>query len=131
MPGNTRWETVRQQIRSRPDRWKVKYRGRIRLVTDLARQFGISVSSFSWRLRQGLSPEKIIALPKERGSCFLTVNGITHTVTVWGKLKGFSTRTLWFRLNNGCPLSRLFERPKNGAKLIRWKTSRIGATCSR
>lgn len=58
-PANCRWVTMRAQNRRHKNCLSITYKGRTQLAIDWAREFGIKLPTFYWRLHHGYSMEKI------------------------------------------------------------------------
>lgn len=59
-PNNCRWATMREQNRRHRRCMHLTYNGKTQLAIDWAREYGVPLSTFYWRLYKGLSMEEII-----------------------------------------------------------------------
>lgn len=102
-PSNCRWATVREQSRNRRNNRLVTINGVTKIAADWADEAGILHSTFSLRLKAGISGVALLA-PSKREGC-LTFNGITDTYAGCGKRTGIKPSTLAMRVTSyGWPL---------------------------
>lgn len=75
-PGNCRWATVAEQARNRTDNHSLTFNGRTMVMTDWAKEIGISVFTLAGRLRSGWPVDRALTTPvrnnaRRQGYCGL------------------------------------------------------------
>ena len=50
-PGNCRWVTSKEQARNRRTNVVIEFNGRTMILTDWAKEFGLTPEGLSWRLK--------------------------------------------------------------------------------
>lgn len=65
-PGNIRWATASQQQRNRSTNATVIFQGRVRLILELAEEYGLKYTTLKARIRRGHPIEEALAAPLSR-----------------------------------------------------------------
>lgn len=65
-PSNCRWATKSQQALNKNTFRRIVHAGMSMTVSQWAKHTGISIATIKWRLKQGLSPDRVLALPIHR-----------------------------------------------------------------
>ena len=62
-PGNCQWMTMAEQNRKHKHCRLITYKGKTQLAIDWAREYGIKLPTFYWRLYHGYSIEEVLSTP--------------------------------------------------------------------
>jgi hypothetical protein len=121
-PGNVRWASHADQQRNRRCNRYLEHDGRRMVITDWAREVGISLQSLQKRLRNGWSVERALTTPPDQRFAApeweLTHNGETKTLSQWAEETGILACTIRARIKYGWSVERaLTEKTHpNGVK---------------
>lgn len=92
---------------------RVRYKGRVWTLVDLARAHGMRPAALVGRLGLGWSVAEAVETPvRPRGETAVTYRGVTDTIRGWSERTGIAYQTLYQRLRSGWPADRMFEKPR-------------------
>lgn len=110
VPGNVRWETPEQQARNTKTNRFVTVNGKKMCLSQLADEHKLDRRLVRNRIESGLTPEEAVSKPRERGDRFFVIGEETHSTGVWAHRLNISPWTMYYRLDAGWPLDRVFGR---------------------
>lgn len=106
-PGNVRWVTMAEQHRNQSNcRW-IEFNGKKQLLTDWAKELGISDSSLHRKIKiHGIelaltSPAGKQIAPAWNKRVIINKDGIINSLTGWAKFHKVSTTTIYKWMENG------------------------------
>lgn len=105
-PGNVRWATHKEQHRNRTDNVVLEMDGREMVLSDWAKETGLTAMAIRYRLAQGWEVKDALTVPAHggdltRGGKTLTLAGETLTITQWAHKLGMGKATLQVRVRAG------------------------------
>ncbi len=101
-PGNCHWVTMKEQSRNTRRTHYLTYNGQTKPLTDWADEMQIPRFVLDTRINKlGWSVEKALTTKVKNANrpCYLTLNGITKTITEWANETGIPKGTLRHRIN--------------------------------
>ena len=101
-PGNCHWVTMKEQSRNTRRTHYLTYNGQTKPLTDWADEMQIPRFVLDTRINKlGWSVEKALTTKVKNANrpCYLTLNGITKTITEWANETGIPKGTLRNRIN--------------------------------
>ena len=101
-PGNCHWVTMKEQSRNTRRTHYLTYNGQTKPLTDWADEMQIPRFVLDTRINKlGWSVEKALTTKVKNANrpCYLTLNGITKTITEWANETGIPKGTLLHRIN--------------------------------
>lgn len=112
-PENCRWATMFEQAQNKTTSRKITIGGITHTLSEWSRISGVKSATISKRIEHGY-PEEEWLIPvytvyhtedctDKRGSHFryITINGVTNTLSEWEKISGLSRRTISARIKRG------------------------------
>lgn len=106
-PGNCRWATQAEQARNKRGVRLITWNGKIKCLTDWAKELKLSHNGLKKRLRHR-SFEDAVKRPFGGGR-FITFKGETKNLNAWAKKLGLEAGTISMRINKGWSIERAFE----------------------
>lgn len=112
-PFNCRWTTQKVQANNTRTNVYVEYKGELltlHQVWDKYSQNGVSYKHFHARYKKyGWDLED--ALTRPLNGTYITVDGVTKSVSEWSKIYGIKSGTIHYRLNNGWSNEDAIKKP--------------------
>ena len=96
-PSNCRWATKEEQDNNRRTNRKITYKGETKTLSQWCRQYNINITTFSDRLKSGMSIEEAFEKPviKSGGHILYDLNGETKLLSEWCKIYNINYETAW------------------------------------
>jgi lambda repressor-like predicted transcriptional regulator len=116
-PGNVRWATQREQQQNKTNNVLLTHNGQTKVLTEWARQAGVSLSTLKERLARGWPLSEAVTMgPRQmerKGQALHEMNGERRTLKDWSKAVGLNPATVQCRLQRGWSLEKaLTQKPQ-------------------
>ncbi len=112
---NCRWATSEQQNRNRQNSHRVRHVGKWLTLMEWSNRLGIKYITLFARYKRGERGTRLFRAPDEptnRRCRFITVGGITKSLSGWSRERGIALETLRMRYNKGERSTTLFRKAK-------------------
>lgn len=102
-PSNCRWSTKEEQFRNMRSNKIYEYNGKKYTQNELCRKFNINTTTFSDRLKSGMTLEEALTKPvkKSGGHLDYTINCETKLLGEWCNIYGINYHTAWKKIKKG------------------------------
>lgn len=107
-PNNCRWANDETQANNKRINKKYLIDGLYLTIPQIARKYKINECVIRRRLNNGWEIEKAAKIPSGKACFLLTVNGETHSVPEWARLKKIGKGSIYRKLKKGVTGEELF-----------------------